>query len=152
MKYKSVLVSHEASLWITFTACCKSAQITPHCILSFYSADMWFTAFSNFSPIFTGFGLNYVPLMRKYISFLFIFLSLNRAADHLPSRNPPQPLLQRAGWQRLPQLQKSGRQRYGAHLVELHSKLSEPCGNNRKQAVDKDCHHLFNGSSVRKSF
>lgn len=47
-----------------------------------------------------------------------------RAADHLPGGRPPQPLLQRAGRQRLPRLQESGGHGYGAHHHQLHSELA----------------------------
>ncbi|MEQ2244767.1 hypothetical protein ILYODFUR_020564 [Ilyodon furcidens] len=50
-------------------------------------------------------------------------LGVTLTADHLPGGRPPQSLLQRAGRQRLFWLQESGGNSYGAHFVELHSKL-----------------------------
>lgn len=63
--------------------------------------------------------------MRQHI---FFFFSALRAADHLPSGCPAQPLLQRAGRQRLLRLQEPGGHSHGAHLAQLHSKLKQPCG------------------------
>lgn len=93
----------------------KKIQIRRH---SIFPAELKLPALTNFL------------LKSFYKSGLTRFFppSAIRAAYHLPSRHPPEPLLQCAGRQGLLWLQKSGRQSHGAHLDQLHSKLSELWG------------------------
>lgn len=93
----------------------KKMQIRRRC---FFPAELKLSALTNsLLKSFYKSGLTRFP-----------YPFATRAAYHLPSRHPPEPLLQCAGRQGLLCLQKSGGQGHGTHPDQLHSKLSELWG------------------------